>query len=147
VRVKVVGNGPDSGTYPIEDHTDENGIAYLANLYPDQELHVMPQNSKDLASLHRPWDGSPVTLTLERAHTVQVRAVDGLGPVVGATVDVEGGVDISFDTGPDGRTDVIVPYRLMRLRAQRSPSAPWSGWVQVQPMDQSVEGRVPDARR
>lgn len=147
VRVKLIGGGPEAGTYPIDDHTNEDGVAYLANLYPDQELHVMPQNSKDLASLRRPWNGSPLTVWLKRAHTVQVRVVDGLGPVAGAVIDVEGGEDLSDDTGPDGRTGVILPYRPVRLRARRSASAPWSEWVQVRPRELEVEVRVPDARR
>jgi hypothetical protein len=122
-------------------------VAYLANLYPDQELEVMPQNSKDLASLRRPWNGSPLTLRLERSHTVRVRVVDGLGPVTGAWIDVEDGEDHADDTGPEGRTDVIVPYRPARLRARRSASAPWSEWVQVRPSEHEVEVRVPDAGR
>jgi hypothetical protein len=147
VRVKVLGNGPEAGTWPLEDHTNEDGVAYLANLYPDQELEVMPQNSKDLASLRRPWNGAPLTLRLERSHTARVRVVDGLGPVTGAWIDVEGGEDRADDTGPEGRTDVIVPYRPVRLRARRSASDPWSEWVQVKASDQEVEVRIPDAGR
>jgi hypothetical protein len=147
VRVKLIGDGPEAGTYPIEDHTNRDGVAYLANLYPDQELEVMPQNSKDLASLRQRWDGSPLAVRLERAHTVQVRVVDGSGPVTGAYIDIEGGEDLAHDTGPEGRTDVVVPYRPMRLRAQRNASAPWSEWVKVGPRESEVEVRIPDAGR
>ncbi len=147
VRVKVVGADPEAGTYPIEGHTDENGVAHLANLYAEQELRVVPQYSVDLASMHRPWDGSPVTLELERARTIEVRVLDGRGPVAGARVEVEGGMDIAPATGPDGRSDVLLPYRPVRLRAQRSPSDPWSPWVEIQPQDRRVELRVPDATR
>ena len=147
VRVKVIGDGPETGTYPIEGHTNEDGVAYLANLYANQELHVMPQNSKDLASLRRPWNGSPSTLRLERAHKVQVRVVDGSGPVSGAGIDVEDGEDLSPDTGPDGLAAVVVPYRPMRLRARRRASAPWSEWVRITPHEIEVEVRIPDAGR
>jgi hypothetical protein len=147
VRVKVIGEGPETGTYPIERHTNEDGVAHLANLYANQELHVMPQNSKDLASLRRPWNGLPSTLRLEQAHTVRVRVVDRSGPVSGAEIDVEEGWDLSPDTGPDGLAAVVVPYRPMRLRARRGASAPWSEWVHVTPHETEVEVRIPDAER
>ena len=144
----MLGNGPEAGTYSIEDHTNEDGVAYLANLHADQELQVMPQNSKDLASLRQQWNGSPLTLRLERSHTVQVRVVDGSGPVAGAEIVVEASEDLwPCTTGPDGLTDVVVPYRPMRLRARRVASAPWSEWVQVTPRDVEVEVRIPDLGR